>query len=119
MDRMIEWAVGALMLVFVVVPAVMAQTTPSTATPSWIESIAGAGSQLLPVLIPVIVLGFRKWFDALSPRALPIVSVLVGAGLDALTSVVQGGTPTRYGVLCGLAATGLHQVKKQLYDKQS
>lgn len=117
MNRLVMWAFVVVMIVFGVVPA-LAQTAQAPAK-GWMAYVAQLTSALLPLLIPFVVTMIRSGMQALPPWLLPVVSVVVGALLDVVTAWLSGGAPSSWGVLSGLAATGLHQVKRQLYDKQS
>lgn len=114
---MIFMAVIAVMLLTVVVPA-FAQAAQEPLQ-GWVAYVAKTASAVLPVLIPLVVVLIRNGLTMLPPWLLPAVSVLVGALLDVLTAWLSNGAPSSWGVLSGLAATGLHQMKRQLYDKQN
>ena len=117
---MVKLAIVAVLGVFLLTPLVAAQVASSQPQPQgWVAYVAQIASAVLPMLVVVVVTAIRKGMGHIPPWLLPVVSVFVGASLDVLTALVQGGPPSSWGVLSGLAATGLHQVKRQLYDKQN
>jgi len=67
-------------------------------------------------IIGIVVLGIVKLGRALGLQTAPgIVSVLTAAGVGALTGLVANGWQgALLGLLAGLAATGGHQVVKQM-----
>lgn len=105
--RMLAW-ICTILSVLVLTPILSAAEAAST---------AGA-NPIVELLTPVVALAvtfLAKAIARLPGWALPLVAGLAGGGYDAIVQVSAGGSPNLLqGVLFGLAATGLHQLKAQV-----
>lgn len=70
---------------------------------------------LIPILVPLLVWGVRSILPKIPKAALPILSPILGALLDALLAYIAGGqwSPIA-GAALGAAGVGLREIVDQL-----
>ncbi|MGH7252898.1 MAG: holin, partial [Nitrospiraceae bacterium] len=82
-----------------------------------IQMLSDSLTALLPVLIPVIVAKSKALFGRLPRVCIPLVAILLGAGIELINTYLTGGSLTNAGVIGGVlgaAGVGLREVFDQL-----
>ena len=74
---------------------------------------------IIPLLVPIIVAGFKAGIKFLPTWSLPIIAAALGELLNVVSGLLGGPTTTVLGgVLLGAAGTGLREILDQLNQKR-